>query len=306
MNSALKENMATEIEESSLPSKKEEGFLGLGKWFGRSFSKNVGDEIQTLIEEREESGEALSADERELIAAVLKFSDIDADTACVPRSDIVAVQRNASFEEVLDVFQKSELSRLPVYGRDMDEIVGFITLKDIVRYFGRSEEFELRKALRACCFVPDSLPIPFVLAEMRKRKVQLAVVVDEYGGTAGVITGKDIMEELIGDIEDENEREDKSKIQYLSKGRFRIDPRTEIDELSDEQKKQLGVTEDDDYDTVAGLVLQLLGRMPEKGERVALETGHALIVNVVDGRRIRQMTFVPEDDATQEDATSVL
>ena len=296
--------MTTDSDSSmQLSSKKEESFIK--KWFSRKFSQNVGEEIQTLIDEREEAGEQLSDDERELIAASLKFGDIDADTICVPRSDIISVPRSASFEEVLNVFKESEFSRLPVHGKDLDEIVGFVTLKDMVRYFGKSHDFELKKAVRACCFVPDSMYLPQVLAEMRKRKVQLAVVVDEYGGTAGLITGKDILEQLIGDIEDENEQPDsKSRIQHLSKGRFRIDPRAEIEELEGQHVELLGADEEGDYDTVSGFILEILGRMPEKGERIELPTGHGLVVNAVDGRRIRQLTFIPNEKKVEDVATT--
>lgn len=287
--------------QSSLETKKEAGFFA--RLFGKGTAQKVGEEIQTLIEERDDAGESLSEDERELIASALKFGDIDADTVCVPRSDIVAVQRHSSFEEVLKVFKDSELSRLPVYGKDLDEIVGFVTLKDMVRYFGRSEDFELRKAARPCCFVPDSLMLPQVLEEMRKRKVQLAVVVDEYGGTAGLITGKDILEQLIGDIEDENEKEvAKEHVQYLSKGRFRVDPRMEIDDFSDEEKEKLGIAAEGDYDTLSGYLLEIIGRMPEKGEHITLPTGHEIIVNVADGRRIRQVTFVPKESGVETHA----
>lgn len=287
--------------QSPLETKKEAGFFA--RLFGKGTAQKVGEEIQTLIEERDDAGEALSEDERELIASALKFGDIDADTVCVPRSDIVAVQRHSAFEEVLKVFKDSELSRLPVYGKDLDEIVGFVTLKDMVRYFGRSEDFELRKAARPCCFVPDSLMLPQVLEEMRKRKVQLAVVVDEYGGTAGLITGKDILEQLIGDIEDENEKEvAKEHVQYLSKGRFRVDPRMEIDDFSDEEKEKLGIAAEGDYDTLSGYLLEIIGRMPEKGEHITLPTGHEIIVNVADGRRIRQVTFVPKESGVETHA----
>lgn len=297
-DSAITAPSSTTSQEQATPEqKKEESFFS--KLFGRSTSKKVGEEIQTLIEERDDAGEELNEDERQLIASALKFGDINADTVCVPRSDIVAVQKQNSFEKVLQTFRDSELSRLPVYGKDLDEIVGFVTLKDMVRYFGRSEDFELRKAARPCTFVPDSLSLPQVLAEMRKRKVQLAVVVDEYGGTAGIITGKDILEQLIGTIEDENEREDdKDKVQYLSKGRFRVDPRIEIIDLPEKEAKLIGVSKNDEYDTLTGYLFKLTGRMPEKGEHIKLPTGHSIIINVVDGRRIRQITFVPHTDET--------
>lgn len=283
------------IEEKSLKSESKRKSFWENFAFLKAKSKNVGEELQTLIQERDDSGEELSSDEKELITSVLKFKDIDADAVCVPRSEIVAVQRHASFEDVLEEFKRSELSRLPVYGKDLDEIVGFVTLKDMVRHFGCSEGFSLRKTARPCCFVPESLSLDNVLSEMRAMRVQMAIVVDEYGGTAGLVTGKDILEELIGDISDENERENDAKIQPLSGGRYRIDPRLEIEDLTSDQRQLLGAKEHENYDTVAGFVLSLIHRIPEKGERISLPTGHIIVVNAVDGRRIRQLTFVPKD-----------
>ena len=259
----------------------------------RLFSKNVDKDLQDLMEGRDDSEIPLSADEKELIASAIKFGDIDVNEACVPRSDIVCLLKKDGFNEVANLFKTSGYSRLPVCGKDLDDIVGFVTLKDIFQYVGDSEAFKLKDVMRACTFVPESLPVLSVLGEMRDNAVQMAVVVDEYGGTTGLITVKDIMEELVGDLDDENEQEDGKVAVKLLDGRYQLDARMEIEDLDEDLYKVLGVSGEAEYDTVGGFVLNLAGKVPEEGSYLNLPISGRLFIAQADERRVRKVTYIP-------------
>lgn len=259
------------------------------------FSKDVDTELQDLIDSRDAAEMPLSEDEKSLIEAVLKFSGIDADDACVPRSDIVHLSKQDDFDTVVEVFKESGYSRLPVCGKDLDEIVGFVTLKDVFQAIAHDKMFDLKTVMRACTFVPESFAIPAVLDEMRNNAVQMAVVVDEYGGTTGLITVKDIMEELVGDLEDENEQEQEilDGVVELAEGCYQLDARVEIEDLDDDIRQSLGVSFEGEYETIGGFVLELAGRVPEEGSAFDLISGGKIIVTKADGRRIQSVTFIP-------------
>ena len=260
--------------------------------FTRRKTEEVGEEIQTLIEERDV--QMLDDDEKQLIASVLRFRDVDADSACVPRSDIIAVNQEANASQIIDLFKETGFSRLPVYGKDLDEVIGFLTLKDMLQIWNALEKFTLRKMLRPLIFVPESLPLQGVLTQMRNKRTHMAIVVDEYGGTAGLLTAKDIVEEILGEWDDEHEDDSRPDIQPLSGGKYRIDPRVNIEMLEDALLEKFGIIPHEDYETISGYVLHLTGRVPDKGERVTLPNGGVFVVNSADGRRLRQLTFIPE------------
>lgn len=263
-------------------------------WVQRRMRGEIGEEIRTILNERGDTENFLSDDERELIVSALRFGNRTAEDVCVPRGDIVYLTVDDTLEDVLEKFKASDFSRMPVCGENLDEVLGFVTIKDVVKRLGKDEaDFDLKKAMRPCTFVPDTLPIPAVLSEMRANRVQMVVMVDEYGGTAGLVTLKDLLEELVGDIEDENEQHVPIMLVRLPAGKLRIDPRLSVNELEDEVKDLFGLEEDADYDTVGGFALSLAGRVPEKGERIELPTGHTLLVNDADPRRILKLTFIP-------------
>ena len=242
--------------------------------FRSLFKRDLDQGLQDLIESREDAELPLTNEERELIEAVLRFSSITADDACVPRSDIVHLSKTDTFEEVVGTFKESGYSRLPVCAKDLDEVVGFVTLKDLFQYVAGEEEFTLKNVMRPCTFVPESFAISAVLDEMRNHAVQMAVVVDEYGGTTGLITVKDIMEELVGDLDDENEQEVVKGVIELIEGRYALDARVEIEDLEDGLRQSWCV--------------------PEEGATFNLESGCRLVVTQADGRRVQKVTYIPK------------
>lgn len=286
--------MSTETTPESSESHKQGVSKRLKAWVRRKMNREIGEEIQTILEEREEADQALSEGEKELIVSALRFKENVAEDVAVPRGEVVYLSQDDSFETIVEKFKESGFSRMPVCAENLDEVVGFVTLKDLVKRIGQEEGFDLKKLMRPCTFVPETLPIPAVLTEMRANRVQMVVMVDEYGGTAGLITLKDLLEELVGDIEDENEQILPRMVIPMAGGRYRFDPRVPINDLDDALKEKLGVDAEADYDTVGGLALHVAGRVPEKGDRFTLSTDHILVVNDADGRRITRLTLLPK------------
>ncbi len=261
-----------------------------------SRNKYIGEEVQTLLEEREENNEPLTEEEHSLMAAALQFYKMEANDVSIPRSDIIFLNIDDDFEKTLAVFKESRHSRLPVCGKDSDDVLGFITLKDMIQHIGNEKNFKLRKVMRPCTFVPDTSSVSYILKEMQKSRRQIAITVDEYGGTSGLITLKDILENLVGDIDDENDKDDKLMIMPLPGNKYRVDPRIEIDDLQTRLNKPLFVEIDGEavnFDTLGGLVLHLAGRVPESGEVFKSGTGLLYKVLESDGRRIHRIEILP-------------
>lgn len=264
----------------------------LFSWISSSISKkNNEEEIQDLIETREDPEKPLSDQEKELITAVLQFEQLNADDVCVPRSDIICLQLNNTFAEIVQVFRTSRHSRLPVCGRNLDDILGFITIKDILPYVGKPKTFNIEKAMRPCKFVPDSMNINKVLQQMKSSKVQMAIVLDEYGGTAGLVTLKDILEELVGELEDEHE-ETENMLAPVDKNIYRLDPRMPVEDLEEELQTKFKEDEHSDFDTMGGLVLQMAGRVPRQNDVFDMDNGYAIKVVSSDGRRIHLLELI--------------
>ena len=273
--------------------------------FGRRFGyllrqlfrpDEVDDELRALVENREEADEPLTPEEKTLVAAALSFSNKTADDVCVPRADMVAMSVDATLDEVVEHFRHSGHSRLPVFRDNLDDIIGFITIKDLLQFWGNgAKDFKLNELLRPCTFVPDTLAVPKVLEEMRKARVQMAVVVDEYGGSAGLVTLKDIIETLVGEMEDEHETAAPLMIVPLPGNRYELDPRLPIEELEERLHASFELpAEDHDFDedgerpfeTVGGFLLSIARRVPAPGETFTTPDGFIFKVIDSDGRRL--------------------
>lgn len=252
------------------------------------------EEIQDLMGGREEPEKPLSEQEKELITAVLQFEHLNADDVCVPRSDIICLQLNNTFAEIIQIFKTSNHSRLPVCGRNLDDILGFITIKDIISFVTKPKTFNIEKAMRPCSFVPDSMNINKVLQQMKSSRVQMAIVLDEYGGTAGLVTLKDILEELVGDLEDEHE-ETENMLAPVANNTYRLDPRMEVEDLEEELQVKFKEEEHSDFDTVGGLVLQMAGRVPRQDESFDMQNGYTIKVISSDGRRIHLLELIRQE-----------
>lgn len=272
-----------------------------GSFFGKLkklFHKNGdydGDLIDLVSARDENNVSPMSEEEKALVAAAIQFSEQTADSASIPRADMVAISADSSFDDIIRIFAECQHSRLPVIRDNLDDIIGFITLKDMIRYVHSKKKFNLEKSLRPCTFVPDNLSVSKVLEIMRKDKVQMAIVVDEYGGTAGLITLKDVIEILIGEMEDEHETAGPEMLLEVAPGKLEIDPRLPLEDLEDHLNTEFlivdsnGIEIERDFETVGGLIFALARRVPEVGETFSTGNGFSLTVIEADGRRLQKV-----------------
>jgi putative hemolysin len=241
------------------------------------------EELRLLVEQSREQG-VIEAEESQMIGAIFDLGSRRVHEVMVPRTDIAAVQADASIREALHALVWSGRSRLPAYEDTLDNIVGLIHAQDLLRVLDEGDDTgRIRPLLREAVFVPRSSPIDDVLHELQRRQIQLAVVLDEYGGTAGLVTIEDVLEEIVGEIRDEFDREQPMVVQ-LGEGRARLDGRTSIEAL-ESLFGPLVDLDSTEYDTVSGLVYQLLQRVPEPGDTVSLD-GLDLTVESVVRRRV--------------------
>lgn len=228
------------------------------------------------------------SDEHEMISGVLQLVDATADDIMVPRLDLVAVPSTATVAETVDVAISAGHSRIPVFGESIDEILGIIYAKDLLRFVTEEGvDQTIDKHLRPAYFVPESKRVDELLQELQSSKVHLAIVVDEYGGTAGVVTIEDILEEIVGEIEDEYDRE-LPRIEHCDDGSIVVDGRLLVDDVLSE----LDLYWDERAQgTVAGLIQRELGRIPKPGDAVEID-GLRLVVQTVERRRVRRVNCV--------------
>jgi CBS domain containing-hemolysin-like protein len=229
--------------------------------------------------------EVIESEERQLIHSIIEFGDTVVREVMVPRPDMVAVEGRASVSDAIEVAIASGFSRLPVYEQNIDDVVGIVFTKDLLRAEREGNAFEVvRNLKRDSHFVPESKRVAELLPEMQRGKFHMAVAVDEYGGTAGLVTLEDLIEELVGEIVDEYDVEEEP-IEPLPNGDVRVAGRLPVDELSDILEAELP---DGDWDSVGGLMQGLLGHLPTEGESVDVD-GHRLIAERVQGRRIARV-----------------
>ncbi|HKK26745.1 MAG TPA: hemolysin family protein [Gemmatimonadota bacterium] len=242
------------------------------------------EEIQMLLQQSLERG-VVEQDEEAMIHGVFELTRTVAREVMTPRTDIVAVRTDASLDEVLGVAAESGFSRLPVYRDSIDDVVGVVLVKDLLPWIRRPdpEAFRAEKVAREAYFVPDTKPVDDLLAELRRAKVHLAVVVDEFGGTDGVVTLEDLIEEVVGEIYDEHDVA-RAEIRVEPDGRVLVDGGASLSDLEEEFELP-GIGEE--YDTVAGFVIGELGHIPSPGERVALGPAEVEVLETRDRRVTR-------------------
>jgi putative hemolysin len=242
------------------------------------------EELLRLVE-MEESNGGIEQEERQMIRGVIKLVDKTAREIMVPRIDIVAVEAGATMAEVQRVVVERGFSRIPLYEETIDNIVGIIYAKDILRQLAEgTRPAALKELARPPYFIPETKKVDELLTELRQNKIHIAIVVDEYGGTAGLVTTEDIIEEIVGEIEDEYDVE-QTTIERLSDVEAILDARVGIDALNELFDLDL---ESEDYDTVGGIVFTELGKMPVPGDEVQVD-GVRLHVLSVMGRRIKKV-----------------
>jgi putative hemolysin len=243
------------------------------------------DELRHLVTLSHQSGH-LEQDEKELIHNVFEFSDLTAREIMIPRTEVIAIETGADFAEVIRRFQASGYSRLPVYEERLENIKGVVHSKDVMGYLLRPEEFDIRQIIRPSVFIPDSARLADVLSKMQRERGHLAIVVDEHGGLEGILTLEDLLEEIVGEIQDEHDDVATDKLKERGEGIFSIDPGLTIREAN--RKFNLNLPESDDYRTVAGFLMARAGRLLAQGD-VIDHNGERFTVERVVRRRITQV-----------------
>ena len=266
--------------------------------FGEDHEATLRDQIEDAIDEAEDEpikrGD-LSPTERQMLRNLLHFGDRTVGEVAVTRGDIVSVPSNVSFEELIAAFAEAEHSRLPVTGEDLDEVIGMIHIKDVFKaQKDPSRPRTIEGLLRAPLFVPESMGVLDLLARMRTERVHLAIVVDEFGGTEGLVTIEDVVEEIVGEIEDEHDEAAAGMLTMLDEGLWEADARIELEELARVVDARLA-SDEDEVDTLGGLVFLLTGHIPAKGESVLHSSGWRLEAVDSDPRKIvRVRLHAPE------------
>jgi CBS domain containing-hemolysin-like protein len=247
------------------------------------------EEIRQMAEASSEEG-AIEEEEKELIHSIFEFGDTVVREVMTPEPDIVAVEASSKLDEVLDILLKHGYSRIPVFKDTLEEIVGIVYAKDVLRqiHSGRNGKKTVKDLARKALFVPESKRVAELLKEMQQEQVHVAVVVDEYGAVAGLVTLEDLLEEIVGEIADEYDRAE-PQVEPAGDGRFLVNARLAVDELNELLDVELPQEE---WDTVGGLIMGLLGRLPSQGESVDLE-GLRFTAERVKGRRIAKVLVEP-------------
>ncbi|MEL7185474.1 MAG: transporter associated domain-containing protein [Pseudomonadota bacterium] len=242
------------------------------------------DEIQTFIQSEVD----LDAEEKSMLSGVLEVSETQVRDVMVPRSQMVVIDIGDDFDDILKTIVDSGHSRFPVIGEDRDEVLGVLLAKDLLRYFGSDEakELTLQKLLRPAAVIPESKRLNALLKEFRASHNHMAIVVDEYGGVAGLLTIEDVLEEIVGEIDDEHDHEEDEFIRpdgdRNGRPSFAVRALTRVEDFNDYFECEL---DDEEYDTIGGLVMHELGRLPRRGEKVDIG-GFEFAVTKADKRRI--------------------
>lgn len=250
------------------------------------------EEILQMVGEGEEKG-VIEETELDMITNILDFKDTTAEETMTHRTDIIAVEDDASIAEVVEASVENGCSRIPVYHEDIDTVVGICYIKDLLPYVGREvpDFIKITDLMRSAYFVPETKKCSQLFTEMTERKVQIAIVLDEYGGTAGLITLEDLVESIVGNIQDEYDHEEE-EIHRMSETEFTVDGTASVDEISDLTGAQLP---EGDYDTIAGLVTEQLGRLPKSGEHPQVKLcGLTITVLEVEEQRIARLLLVKD------------
>jgi magnesium and cobalt transporter len=233
----------------------------------------------------------LDADALSMIEGVLQVSELQARDIMVPRSQMDVIDINESPDKFVPFVIQTAHSRFPVTSGNKDDIIGVLLAKDLLRYYAGEEEFNVREMLRPAVFIPESKPLNVLLKEFRKNRNHIAIVVDEYGGVAGLVTIEDVLEQIVGEIEDEYDfDEDEDNIIQDKGGEYRVKAMTEIEDFNEKFGTDFS---DEEFDTIGGLVLKHFGRVPKRGEQVVME-GLTVTVLRADSRRVHLLEVVPK------------
>ena len=255
-------------------------------------NNNLKQSIETVLDNDLKGTEGISKHERLMLLNILKIDGIRSSDIMIPRADIGAVELNDSFEKVLEVFIKEAHSRVPIYEKNLDNIIGMIHIKDLVNYQNqkRTENNFLQNLKREILEIPPSMPVLDLLLKMQLTRLHMGIVIDEYGCTDGLVTIEDVIEEITGEIEDEHDEKNLPMLIKSSLNTFEASARIEIDELQKVTNVEfLNSYDNDDVDTLGGLIFSITGRVPQRGEIIKHTSGTTFEIKDADPMKIKSV-----------------
>lgn len=252
-------------------------------------------ELLTIVNLSHEEG-VLEVEERQMISNVVDFGNSAAKDIMVPRTDIVAISVNCTYKELIDLFKKENFTRIPIFEESIDNIIGIVSLKDIL--FNSEKDFNIKNFMREPYFTYESKSLKELFSQMKLRRISMSIILDEYGGTAGLVTMEDILEEIVGDISDEYD-ETLEEIKYIKDDEYIVDASTKISDVNEMLQTNF---ESDDFDSIGGFVIGILGRFPEKGEIVEYEN-ITFIVEEIDKNRIELLRILININKKEDSAS---
>ena len=262
-------------------------------WLRRLRARREGDlreSLEDLIDDHENSTQPIEPGERLMLKNILKLGEIRVDDVMVPRADIIGIDVDTGLDPLVAVFRRASHSRLPVFSGTLDTVLGMAHIKDLPAYWNGGGDFALGRHVREVLFVPPSMRAMDLMRQMRESRVHMAVVVDEFGGTDGLVSIEDLVEEIVGEIEDEHDRVLTPVLTADPDGSFQADGRLPVETLEAEAGVTLLAGEaEEEIETLGGLVFSLVGRVPRPGERIAHPCGIEFEVIDADPRRIKRL-----------------
>lgn len=256
-------------------------------------------ELRTIVDVSHEDG-VIESDEKEMIYNVFDLGDAKAKDVMVPRVHVTFADVNTTYEELIEIFREDKFTRLPIFEDSTDNVIGTINMKDLL-LFDNTKEFHIRDILREAYFTYEYKNISELLVEMREASFNIAIVLDEYGDTAGLITLEDILEEIVGEIHDEYDEKEDELVQKISDREYIIEGSMHLDDVNDHLDTEL---DSEDYDSLGGFIIEHLDRLPVAGDEVITEDGIRLIVEKLDKNRIEKVhVYLPEKDPETLDNT---
>lgn len=255
------------------------------------------DELRTIVDVSHEDG-VIESGEKELIYNVFDFNDANAKDIMVPRVHVTFANIDNTYDELIEIFREDKFTRLPVYEDSQDNIVGIINMKDLLLY-DRNDPFDLRNFLREPHFTYEYKSISDLLVEMRESTFNIAIVLDEYGEMAGLITLEDILEEIVGEIHDEYDEQEDELVQKIGEREYAVDGSMSLDDVNDRLNTNL---DSEDYDSLGGFIIEHLDRLPEAGDEVCTDDGIRLVVDRIEKNRVETVhVYLPEQTANEKE-----
>jgi CBS domain containing-hemolysin-like protein len=253
-------------------------------------NQSLRDSIKDVIDEKsnEESQNIdLSSKEKSILSNILSINKLKADDVMIPRASIVAISQDSSFQNIIDTIDKESHSRMPVFRKDLDDVLGMIHIKDIIKFSGSNHnDFNIKKIMREVLFVPPTMPVMNLLLKMQATKLHMALVIDEHGGTDGLITIEDVIEEIVGEIEDEHDKDDDFNFKKIDSNTFEAKADMTLDDFNHESN--LSIVEEN-VDTLGGYIFSKINRVPYAGEVIKVDNAYQFEIIEADPRKIKKI-----------------